>query len=398
MNRLRAAAYCRVSSNKHIQLQSLEAQKKYYENYFKSNPQYEYIGIYADVASAIKSTTRKTFSRMINDCKKGKIDIIFIKSISRFSRDTYDFLITIRKLKEMGVDVYFQNEDLLLSKQGSEFMMTVYEAIAQQESVNKSEHIKWGLQAGFKSGNSNLANRVCYGYQKGADGKLIVCHEQAAVVSLIFDLYLAGNSLSGIAKELHNRAIPSPTGKEKWTSCAIDKILSNEKYTGDVMLQKTFRESIFTDKQTINQGEKARYVYENNHLGIIDKSVFESVQDEKQRRSNMTCSENGKPNRAPNRFSSSNSLSGKIRCSECGRNYRRIKTRSGDIIWKCAGQVEHTADCHSRVLKQSEIDEYLIYKFGYVENDKYNNIEIIMVDKNGFKVIIKNGDGLQAFS
>lgn len=398
MNRLRAAAYCRVSSNKHIQLQSLEAQKKYYENYFKSNPQYEYIGIYADVASAIKSTTRKAFSRMINDCKKGKIDIIFIKSISRFSRDTYDFLITIRKLKEMGVDVYFQNEDLLLSKQGSEFMMTVYEAIAQQESVNKSEHIKWGLQAGFKSGNSNLANRVCYGYQKGADGKLIVCHEQAAVVSLIFDLYLAGNSLSGIAKELHNRAIPSPTGKEKWTSCAIDKILSNEKYTGDVMLQKTFRESIFTDKQTINQGEKARYVYENNHLGIIDKSVFESVQAEKQRRSNMTCSENGKPNRAPNRFSSSNSLSGKIRCSECGRNYRRIKTRSGDIIWKCAGQVEHTADCHSRVLKQSEIDEYLIYKFGYVENDKYNNIEIIMVDKNGFKVIIKNGDGLQAFS
>ena len=220
MNRLRAAAYCRVSSNKHIQLQSLEAQKEYYENYFKSNPQYKYIGIYADVASGIKSTARKAFNRMISDCRKGKIDIIFTKSISRFSRDTYDFLITIRKLKKMGVDVYFQNEDILLSKQGNEFMMTVFEAIAQQESVNKSEHIKWGLQAGFKSGNSNLACRVCYGYQKGADGKLMICPEQTATVRLIFDLYINGNSLSGIAKELHRRAIPSPTGKEKWTSCA----------------------------------------------------------------------------------------------------------------------------------------------------------------------------------
>ena len=300
-------------------------------------------------------------------------------------------MITIRKLKEMGVDVYFQNEDLLLSKQGSEFMMTVYEAIAQQESVNKSEHIKWGLQAGFKSGNSNLANRVCYGYQKGADGKLIVCHEQAAVVSLIFDLYLAGNSLSGIAKELHNRAIPSPTGKENWTACAIDKILSNEKYTGDVMLQKTFLESIFTDKQTKNQGEKARYVYENNHLGIIDKSVFESVQAEKQRRSNMTCSENGKPDRATNRFSSGNSLSGKIKCSECGRNYRRIKTRSGDIIWKCAGQVEHTTDCHSRVIKQTEIDSYLSNQIqSYSDSaDLYRHVEYIMVNAKSFEVILK---------
>ena len=326
---------------------------------------------------------------MINDCKKGKIDIIFTKSISRFSRDTYQFLIIIRELKKMGVDVYFQNEDLLLSKQGSEFMMTVFEAIAQQESVNKSEHIKWGLQAGFKSGTSNLANRVCYGYQKGADGELIVCPEQAAVVCLIFDLYINGNSLSGIVKELHNRAIPSPTGNEKWTSCAIDKILSNEKYTGEVMLQKTFRKSVFDDKQIQNQGEKARYVYESNHVGIIDKTVFESVQAEKQRRSNMTCSKNSKPNRATNRFSSGNTLSGKIRCSECGRNYRRIKTRSGEILWKCAGQVEHTADCHSRVLRQSEIDDFFngmrVADSG-IRAD-YGAVEKIFVDANRFRIV-----------
>ena len=119
------------------------------------------------------------------------------------------------------------------------------------------------MQAGFRAGTSKLANRVCYGYQKNENGELIVCHEQAEVVCLIFDLYLGGNSLSGISKELRSRGIPSPTGKEKWTSCAIDKILSNEKYIGDVMLQKTFRKNVFTDKQTRNQGEKARYVYEN---------------------------------------------------------------------------------------------------------------------------------------
>ena len=139
----------------------------------------------------------------------------------------------------------------------------------ESASVSEKTVVKWAraycesLQAGFRAGTSKLANRVCYGYQKNENGELIVCHEQAEVVCLIFDLYLGGNSLSGISKELRSRGIPSPTGKEKWTSCAIDKILSNEKYIGDVMLQKTFRKNVFTDKQTRNQGEKARYVYEN---------------------------------------------------------------------------------------------------------------------------------------
>ena len=133
MSKLRAVAYCRVSSNKNIQLHSLESQKRYYEEYFKDHPLYEYVGLYADIASGIKSTARKEFDRMIKDCKKGKIDIIFTKSISRFSRDTLDFIVTIRKLKEIGVDVYFQNEMISLNEQEGEFMMTVFEAAAQQE-------------------------------------------------------------------------------------------------------------------------------------------------------------------------------------------------------------------------------------------------------------------------
>ena len=392
MAKLRAAAYCRVSSNKSIQLRSLKAQKKYYEEYFRDNPLYEYVGIYADIASGIKSTARKEFDRMIKDCKKGRIDIIFTKSNSRFSRDTYDFLVTIRKLKEIGVDVYLQNEMISLNEQEGEFMMTVFEAAAQQESVNKSEHIKWGLQAGFRSGNSKLANRVCYGYKKDDRGELIVDTEQAEVVRLIFDLYLDGNSLSGISNELFRRGIPSPTGKEKWTSCAIDKILSNEKYTGDVMLQKTFRKNVFTDKQTRNQGEKARYVYENNHAGIIDRATFEKVQEEKQNRSNITCSGNGngKADRTSRRFSSGNTLSGKIQCCECGRNYRKIKTRKGEIVWRCAGQVEHTSECQSRTIKQAEIDEYTrsILQIDTETIDTNSLIEKITVDKNAFKIIV----------
>ena len=384
MSKLRAVAYCRVSSNKNIQLHSLEAQKRYYEEYFKDNPLYEYVGIYADIASGIKSTARKEFDRMIKDCKKGKIDIIFTKSISRFSRDTLDFLVAIRKLKEIGVDVCFQNEGITLTEQEGEFMMTVFEAVAQQESVNKSEHIKWGLQTGFRAGTSKLANRVCYGYQKDENGELVICQEQAEVVCLIFDLYLGGNSLSGISKELRSRRIPSPTGKDKWTSCAIDKILSNEKYIGDVMLQKTFRKNVFTDKQTRNKGEKARYVYENNHVGIIDKTTFEKVQEEKQRRSNTVCLDNGEADRKHGRFSSGNTLSGKIQCCECGRNYRRIKTRKGEIIWRCAGQVERTSGCQSRTIKQSEIDEYTrsilqIYKETI---DTKSLIEKIVVERN----------------
>lgn len=219
---------------------------------------------------------------------------------------------------------------------------------------------------------------------------MIVCHEQAEVVCLIFDLYLSGNSLSGISKKLRSRGITSPTGKEKWTSCAIDKILSNEKYIGDVTLQKTFRKNVFTDKQTRNQGEKARYIYENNHVGIIDKTTFEKVQEEKHRRSNTVCSDNGETDRKHGRFSSGNTLSGKIQCCECGRNYRRIKTRKGEIIWRCAGQVEHTSDCQSRTIKQSEIDEHTrsILQIDTETIDTNSLIEKITVDRINFKITI----------
>ena len=396
MKTIRAAVYCRVSSNKRIQMHSVEAQQEYYIDYFKRNSQYTCVGIYTDIASGLNISSRKGFQKMINDCKRGKIDIIITKSISRFSRNTYDFLVVIRTLKKLGIDVFFQNENIYLSEQKGEFMMTVFEAVAQQESVNKSNHIKWGLEAGYRSGSSGLAKRICYGYKKDESGELMICPEQAENVQLIYELYLSGYSLSGIAKELKQRGIDSPTGKETWTSCAIDKILSNEKYTGDVLLQKTFRRDIFSGKQIQNHGEHAQYLYENNHGGIITHEMFERVQMEKQRRSNR-CSDNGGMRRKNTRFSQGNTLSGIIRCEECGRNFRRIKTRKGEIFWQCAGQVEHTSDCHAMKLNQTEINDFLEREFGNdFRKNLYSDIEKISVNAEGFQCIMKTEENWHA--
>ena len=393
MKTRRAAVYCRVSSNKNIQIHSLEAQLEYYIDYFKRNPQFTFAGIYTDIASGLNTSSRKGFQKMINDCKQGKIDIIITKSISRFSRNTYDFLVVIRTLKKLGVDIFFQNENIYLSEQKGEFMMTVFEAVAQQESINKSNHIKWGLEAGYQSGSSGLAKRICYGYKKDENGELMISPEQAENVQLIYELYLSGYSLSGIAKELRQRGIVSPTGKETWTSCAIDKILSNEKYTGDVLLQKTFRRDIFSGKQIQNHGEHAQYLYENNHGGIITHEMFERVQMEKQRRSNRCCSDNGGMRRKNTRFSQGNTLSGKIWCEECGRNFRRIKTRKGEIFWQCAGQVEHTSDCNAMKLNQTEINDFLKREYGIEPKiDSYSAIDRILVSAEEYQCVMKTKD------
>ncbi len=360
----KVAAYCRVSTKKEIQLYSLEAQKQYYKNLIESNEEFVFVGIYADTATGLKKKDRVQFAKLLKDCKKKKIDIIYTKSISRFARNTLDFLEVIRKLKKMGVNVYFENERIWLQKERSELTMTIYATVAQEESISKSRITRWGLVSGFKSGASKLANRVCYGYKQDKDGNLIIDEEPAKNVKLIFDLYLKGYSLSGISKELYKRGIASPTGKETWTSAAIDKLLGNEKYIGQALLQKTHVPNVLDQKQKKNNGERTKYLYENNHIGIIDVAVFEAVQAEKARRTNVVSSTCGRQIRKNTRHSSGNSLSGKIKCGECGCNYRRITTHSGEIVWRCAGRVEKNGMCKARTVKQIEIDEILLEEFG----------------------------------
>lgn len=378
----RVAAYCRVSTKKEIQLYSLEAQKQYYKNLIESNEDFIFVGIYADTASGLKKKDRVQFGKLLKDCKKKKIDIIYTKSISRFARNTLDFLEDIRKLKKMGVAIYFENEQIWLQKERSELTMTIYATVAQEESVSKSRITRWGLVSGFKSGTSKLANRVCYGYKQDKDGNLIIDEGQAKNVKLIFDLYLQGYSLSGIAKELSKRGIVSPTGKVTWTNVAIDKLLENEKYIGKALLQKTYVPNILDQKQKKNNGELTQYLYENNHVGIIDIEIFEAVKAEKARRTNVVSSEHGKQIRKNTRYSSGNSLSGKIKCGECGCNYRKITTHSGEIVWRCAGRVEKNGTCKAETIKQSDIDKKFYEKFaGELElAEMYkmiNNISVI---------------------
>ena len=284
MKKIRVAAYCRVSKGGAEPEQSLQAQISFYTDMIRSDPNYQFVGVYAEIASGLNVKKRAQFQKLLRDCRKKKIDLIYTKSISRFARNTVDFLVAIRQLRKLGVDVFFENEHLYLSRERTETAMSNYAAFMEEESLQKSKSIKWGLKSGFASGTSRLANRICYGYTHNESGKLIAEPQEAEIVRLIFQLYLDGMSLSGISKELRKCGVPSPTGKETWTPRAIDKLLSNEKYIGNVLLQKTYVPIPYTGKQEENCGIVTQYLYENNHKGIISEEIFNAVQAEKQRR------------------------------------------------------------------------------------------------------------------
>ena len=365
---LRVAIYCRVSTPLEIQQLSLETQTEHYKEIISHHPEWHYAGIYADVASGTNRYKRPQFNAMIDACKYRKIALILTKAVSRFARNTVDALEVLNILKLLGVDVYFEVENLWLQQQTSMFALSLFAAVAQEESVIRSESIKWGIHASFRLGTSKLADRVCYGYQKNQNGGLCINPEQAAIVQKIFDLYLNGYSLSGISKELFQSGIPSPIGKEKWTSKTIDNLLSNEKYTGNVLLQKTYITDYWNHRQGANAGQHPQFIYEHNHQGIIELSIFEAAQREKERRSNTTQSSRGKTFRKSTRFVSGNSLSGKVVCGTCGRHYRRITAHGGKIVWRCAGRVEKSnCKCESKTIEQKALVKELTRQFNMVD-------------------------------
>ena len=276
----RIGIYCRVSTNSLEQLQSLAAQVSHLTKITAATPRWLLADVYIDISSSKTGSLRKEFNRMLDDCTSHKLDIIFTKSISRFGRDTVETMEALSKLKSAGVRVIFEQEELDTANKDSDLMISVIESFAQAENESRSENIKWGIKQGAASGTSKLYNRKCYGYKHNEDGKLIIDEETAENVKIIFDLYLRGQSVLGIIKELEKRKIPSPTGKEKWCKRTIDVMLSNEKYTGDVRLLKTGKSEI-------------HYLATDNNPAIISKKVFEAVQVEKARRSNVMKDENG---------------------------------------------------------------------------------------------------------
>ncbi|MBR1751962.1 MAG: recombinase family protein [Ruminococcus sp.] len=353
MKKLRAAAYCRVSTAYEEQTNSLETQISHFTSVIKADSRLELVGIFCDRKSG-RNSKREGFERLLKLCRKRKIDIIYTKSISRFGRNTVDFLKTMRKLKELNIRVVFENEGIDTAQPISEFFITTYAAFAQSESESKCENIRWGITRKFETGAESYTNRPCFGYKK-REHHLEIVPNDACVVRQIFAEYICGRSLKDIAHLLETQNILSPKGSRKWSPQTIRNILQNEKYTGDVVLQKTFVENFFNAKQVKNAGQKNRYLISNCHVAIISKSDFETVQKLLAERSNMTTDSRGRTKQSTTRYSSSHK---KIVCKECGRNYRRIVRHDGVVVWRCANRVEHGSRIckNSPTLKESELD------------------------------------------
>lgn len=276
----RVGIYCRVSTNSMEQLQSLIAQVSHLTRLTATVPQWLLSDVYMDIATSKTGSSRKEFNRMLEDCKSHKLEIVITKDVSRFGRDTVEVLDAFNQLKALGVRVIFEGNNLDTANTSSDLMVAVIESIAQAENESRSENIKWGIKQRAAQGTSKLYDRKCYGYRHNEDGHLVIDEETAKNVKLIYDLYLSGQSVVGIIKELAKRKILSPIGKAKWCKRTIDVMLSNEKYTGDVELLKSSKSEV-------------HYLASGNNPAIISKEVFEAVQMEKVRRSNIVRDENG---------------------------------------------------------------------------------------------------------
>lgn len=284
MPKLKVAAYCRVSSDHEEKELSLIVQKAYNENYIQNNKDWILVDIYAEQMSGLRLEDRTEFQRMLEECEKRKIDLILTKSISRFGRNTLDTLKILYKLFNMII-VEFEKEHLNNFDKELRIYMSIYAAFAQEESKNMSDNIKCGIRERMKSGKVCLNCTRFLGYDKDVGGNLIVVEDEAKVVRKIFELYLYGFGVRKIKKYLEENKIKTVTGNDTWSTSTIDRMLSNEKYVVDVLMQKSFTENFLTGKRKKNNGELDMYFIKNNHEAIISREVFEEVQKRKDHKS-----------------------------------------------------------------------------------------------------------------
>lgn len=303
-NQKRVAIYCRVSTTRCSQEESLEAQKNGLVKVVKENTNWTLVKVYSDTQSG-KNVYRPGFREMILDSYENRFDIILVKSISRLNRSTVDLLDTVNKLRLLGIEVIFERENLSSKDRDSDLVMALSASLAQAESESLSAAIKWGLKRGFESGESELYTRKCYGYNKSEIGELVINEEQAIVVRRIFDLYLSGYSVDMIMQQLASNHIKSPTGKYKWSKRTIQKILTNEKYIGSVILGKTYTGAYPNNKQKVNMGEQEKFIMQDAHGSIISIDIFEHVQEEIKNRSNIEIVD-GRARRKNTHYSSKN--------------------------------------------------------------------------------------------
>ena len=275
--RFRVAAYCRVSTHHEEQQRSLATQISYYTNYIRNHPNWVLVGVYSDTASGTCTDQRPSYQELMRDCTKRKVDLILVKSLSRFGRDALETIRQIRRLKEMNIGVYIENGGLN-ALNVSDSMIDQLAALAQAESHFRSENIKFGIRHRMRSGKTVLNHTQFLGYTKGPDGVLQIVPEEAEIVRKIFELYIQGNGVRKIKRYLEEHGIKTVTGKSEWNTSTIDRMLSNEKYIGEVRLQNTFTVDFLTGRREKNTGQLDAYLVENAHEPIIGREIFELVQ------------------------------------------------------------------------------------------------------------------------
>lgn len=341
----RVAAYCRVSTDKEQQEHSFETQKEMYTDMIMMKPNWQMAGIYADEGiTGTIAKKRPDFMRMIEDCRKGKIDLIITKSVSRFSRNNLDCLLYVRELKEMGIPIIFEKEGINTLQVSSELLITLFSGLSQAESESISMNVKIGKRQSLKNGNVPFSYKSFLGYRKGADGKPEIDEEQAVVIRRIFSEYLAGKSLLDIAKGLTADKILTARGKTNWSSARVQSILTNEKYKGDALLQKTYIVDCISKKSKKNNGELPMYYVENNHPAIIERAVFDRVQEEISRRNSKKKVKQVGTKTELGKYSSKYALSEILYCGNCGTPYRRCtwsKNGKKKIVWRCISRLDY---------------------------------------------------------
>ena len=365
----RVSAYARVSTDNEEQLTSYEAQVDYYTNYIQGRDDWEFAGVYTDEGiTGTNTKKREGFKNMVADALAGKIDLIITKSVSRFARNTVDSLTTIRSLKEHNVECYFEKENIWTFDGKGELLLTIMSSLAQEESRSISENCTWGQRKRFADGKVTVPFKRFLGYDMGPDRNLMVNPEQAKLVKRIYGMFLQGQSPFQIATALTKEGIPSPGGKDHWNASNIRSILTNEKYKGDALLQKSYTVDFLTKKKKMNEGEIPQYYVRDNPEAIRPPEPFEMVQ------ALMATRKKGK-----NRLSSVSIFSSKIKCADCGSWYGPKVWHSNDayrkVIWQCNHKFENQK-CGTPTLTEDKIKELFLRTANKVVDQKEQFIAI----------------------
>ncbi|AKU03778.1 TPA: recombinase family protein [Streptococcus agalactiae] len=364
LKKRRVAGYARVSTDHEVQATSYESQMRYYSEYINGRDDWEFVKMYSDEGISGTNTKLRTgFKSMVEDALDGKIDLIITKSVSRFARNTVDSLTTVRQLKEVGVEIYFEKENIWTLDSKGELLITIMSSLAQEESRSISENVTWGLRKQFAEGKVHFPYTNVLGFKAGEDGAIVVDQDEAKTVRYIFQQALIGKSPYHIAKDLTEQVIPSPSGKSHWNATTIKRMLRNEKYKGDALLQKTYTTDFLTKKKNINRGELPQYYVENNHEAIVDRETFDAVQqvlENKGRKSSTTI------------------FSSKLVCGDCGHFFGSKVWHSTSkyrrVIYQCNEKYKGISKCSTPHVTEEEVIQWFISAVNQVLD---NRIEVI---------------------